>query len=381
VSAVWEKTMANHRHTYTLYSRPSKSGGKIWYYMTYTPDGVRTGGKSTWCESKTAARNYCDDLLKRGLLYTGINQTFGQYALGWFDNGSAWLQDRMAIGTVDHPALSESTLKRFRSDLKNHILPYFEHKKLQEIKPSDVKHFRTWLMQEQKMSPKSVNNIMSTIKIITDYALADNAILFDPLRGIRPMIVNNKIRDAFSIDEAKRIFSAAWMSQITKAANLTAACTGMRMSEILAIKKENLHETYIDLTNQVYRGKVCPLKTKAARKVPITPQLYRILKPLAQNGYAFGSVDAQRIYIHLRNVMTGLHMDKERVKRNLCFHSWRHFCNTFLLAENVPPVKVAAVLGHSTGAGSMQERYTNWSPDMFPEVYAAQAKLIKMLQL
>jgi len=34
-----------------------RTGGKIWYYMTYTPVGVRTGGKSTWCESKTASRN------------------------------------------------------------------------------------------------------------------------------------------------------------------------------------------------------------------------------------------------------------------------------------------------------------------------------------
>jgi len=73
-------------------------------------------------------------------------------------------------------------------------------------------------------------------------------------------------------------------------------------------------------------------------------------------------------------------MEQARVKRGLCFHSWRHFFNTYLLAENVPPVKVAAVLGHSTGAGSMQERYTNWRPDMFPEVYAAQEKLVKLLK-
>jgi len=33
-----KKTMVNHRHTYILYSRFSRSGVKIWYYMTYTPD-------------------------------------------------------------------------------------------------------------------------------------------------------------------------------------------------------------------------------------------------------------------------------------------------------------------------------------------------------
>ena len=190
------------------------------------------------------------------------------------------------------------------------------------------------------MSPKSVNNIMSTLKIITDYALADNAILFDPLRGILPMIVNNKIRDAFTLNEARSIFSVSWMSEVTRIANITAVCTGMRMNEILAIGKNNLHTSYIDLTNQIYRGKICPLKTKASRKVPIVPVLYAMLKPLTANGNAFASVDTQRIYIHLRTVLTEFRMDKERVKRNLRFHSgdisvilssWRRMCRRLRL--------------------------------------------------
>ena len=170
------------------------------------------------------------------------------------------LQDRMATGTAEHPALSESTKVIHRGNLKNHILPYFENKKLQNIKPSDVKHFRTWLMQEQKISPKTVNNVMSTLKIIIDYALADNVILFDPLRSIRAMIVDNQTRDAYTIQETVKIFSAEWMSPVTRLANVTSACTGMRMSEVLSIGKENLHENYIDLTNQIYRGQVCPLR-------------------------------------------------------------------------------------------------------------------------
>jgi integrase len=74
-------------------------------------------------------------------------------------------------------------------------------------------------------------------------------------------------------------------------------------------------------------------------------------------------------------------LDTVREKRGLCFHSWRHFFNTFLLAQNVLPHKVAAVLSHSTGAGSMQERYTNWRPEQFPEVYTAPEKLVKELKL
>lgn len=230
-------------------------------------------------------------------------------------------------------------------------------------------------MLDKSLSHKTVNTAVATLHIITDTALADNVITFDPLRGIRPLMCDTVRRDAFTLDEAQKISSAQWKADETRIVNIVAACTGLRISEVYSIRRDNLHPEYIDLTDQIYRGKLAPLKTKEARKVPIIPELYKILAPMCFEGFAFHELDPQRPYIHLRYVLRDLGMEEERKTRRLCFHSWRHFFNTYLLSENVPPVKVAAVLGHSTGAGSMQERYTNWRPDMFPEVYAAQKKL------
>jgi len=365
---------------YFLYKRQFKRG-VVWYYKTYKPDGTLTNGKTTGSTAKSAARAYCDNLLKCGMLYNGLNRTFKQYACGWFDSGSVWMQDRMACGTPDHPALSPGYISKLKADLRLYLLPYFGNIKMQDIKPSDVKHFRTWCIEEKKLSFKTINNTVSTFRLISDTALADNIIMFDPLRGIKPLVDAASERDAFTISEAKKIFSAAWKSNETRLVNLTAAITGMRISEIFSIRKENLHRTYIDLTDQFNLGKLAPLKTKESRKVPIPVELYEQLLPLCKRNFAFTENDPQRPYIHLRYIFRDIGMEEERKKRHLCFHSWRHFFNTFLLSENVPPVKVAAVLGHSTGTGSMQERYTNWSPDMFPEVYAAQEKLLKLLQI
>lgn len=41
--------------------------------------------------------------------------------------------------------------------------------------------------------------------------------------------------------------------------------------------------------------------------------------------------------------------------------------------------KVRAVMGHSEGKGSMTAVYTDWAPEMFPEVYEAQGKLMTIL--
>jgi len=69
----------------------------------------------------------------------------------------------------------------------------------------------------------------------------------------------------------------------------------------------------------------------------------------------------------------------EKEEKKLVFHSLRHFFNTYLQAENVPINKVDAVIGHSGGKGTMTARYTDWLPEMFPEVYEAQGRLMAIL--
>jgi hypothetical protein len=53
----------------------------------------------------------------------------------------------------------------------------------------------------------------------------------------------------------------------------------------------------------------------------------------------------------------------QKQERNLCYHSWRHFYNTYLFPENVSAKKVNAVIGHSSGAGSMADNYLHFTID------------------
>ena len=93
-----KKAMGRYREHFTLYYRLRKNGAKIWYYRTYSPDGVRTCGKSTGLESKAKARAYCEELFKKGKLWGGSCKFFGDFAEGFFDDTSAWFRDRMACG-------------------------------------------------------------------------------------------------------------------------------------------------------------------------------------------------------------------------------------------------------------------------------------------
>jgi len=376
-----QKAMGRYREHFTLYARRRKSGEKIWYYKTYSPDGVRTCGKSTGLASKAKARAYCEELFKKGKLWGGSCKFFGDFADGFFDDDSAWFRDRMSCGTADCPTFSQSYIKTIRMHLKAYILPFFRDYKMEDLRPSLTKLFRVELLEKgfptekgavRPLAPKTVNNIISTFRFITDAALADGIIMFDPLRTIKPLKGTERPRDMYDMAELKKIVATVKGSRIYIPV-LIAICTGMRASEILAVRAETLHENYIDVIDQLYNGQYVPLKTKEARKIPICAALYNAIKDnlpclrLTQLGNDF------------QKVFAAAGLEAEKQKRGLCFHSFRHTFNTFLLAENVPPHKVAAVMGHSSGAGSMQERYTNWRAEMMPEVYAAQEKLLKQI--
>ena len=72
-------------------------------------------------------------------------------------------------------------------------------------------------------------------------------------------------------------------------------------------------------------------------------------------------------------------MPEKRNEHGYCFHSLRHFANTYFLSQGIAPIKVACVLGHSTGVSSMQERYTNFTENDFTEFYEVQSELYRVL--
>ena len=309
--------------------------------------------------------------------------SFLDYAEHFFDLDSIWVQDKIAAGTKDHPALSPLYLKKLQSTVRLHLIPYFRNKNFSMIKPNDIKEFRLHLLREKKLSFKSVNNIMSVLKIIVNVAITDDILTISPLRGIKPLMKNSAARYAFTLEDAKKILcECSWINQSQRMFNFVAACTGLRLSEINSLRIENVKDTYIDLYDQYLRGELRPLKTKESRKIPICQELYKVLSERIEqsdDGYVFFDVGATKASDTLHKVLVA-NMPERNEERGYCFHSWRHFYNTYLLSNNISPIKVAAVLGHSTGVSSVQERYTNFTEADYQEIYQVQSKLFNELK-
>jgi integrase len=65
--------------------------------------------------------------------------------------------------------------------------------------------------------------------------------------------------------------------------------------------------------------------------------------------------------------------EAQRQRRNINFHSWRHFINAFLRGK-VPDAKLQALTGHRTI--EMTENYTHFRPEDFKDVLAIQEQLV-----
>lgn len=367
--------MARYREPFTIFPRRLRSGRTVWYYRTYSPTGERTVAHSTGKTNKTQAKNYCAELLAQGLLYTGAEVSFLAYAEHFYDDDSPWMLDKKQT-RGDSFTLSKSTLTIYRYSLYKHLIPFFGKMKLYEINTAHIKKYRAKLV-EGGFSNNTINTSVACLKVIIKQAIADRYITHDPFITIKPMFIAAHERDAFTLQELISMFTKDWgRDSEVKYFAVIAAVTGMRISEVFAIRKEHLYKTYLDVSDQIDKnGELIPVKTNEARKLRISSTLFKIINDLIKsNGFAFnlrGTKLRECFYEHC-----GV-SEKERKSRKLTFHSLRHFFNTYLLANNISEIKVKAMMGHSSGKGSMTERYANFRPEHFDDIAELQEKLLK----
>lgn len=356
-----------YRMNYTLYKR-----GRYWYYRTYSDDGKRTCGKTTGCTVKSKAVLFCENLMKEGALYRKPPEMFVSLAEGFFDEGSPWYIDRCADTKDGRIPLANNSLEIMRSALRKHVLPYWKGFMIGDITLADIKKWRSNLVASG-LGVSTITIIVQCFKTIMSFALQCGIIQSDPSLHLKSIKPEKAKKDALSIEDIIRVCQSVRRGEMIVV--VVASVTGMRASEVLAIRRETIFDDHIAVKDQLSRVKqdgrvLAPTKNKESRCIPMCGDLRELmLSNIHENGFCFRECD----YINVRKFISNM---GKKDGRNITFHSTRRFFNTYMLSKNVPPIKVAAVMGHSAGASKMQDLYSNWKPEHFPEVYEEQEKLL-----
>ena len=383
------------REPFTIFQRKIPSGNKVFYYQTYNDQGKRTWARSTGQTTKTAAKNFCIALLKEGKIIPEIApkrtptlREFGENF--WVHGKSEFLKYREQRGYSVSKSHALNQARYFRI----YIDPALGKKRLDQIATHQVE---TWFLdlKEKGLANQSCNHLLSNLRTILGEALRLGIISNNPVETIKPLSKAAKPRGILTIEEVKRLLGCIespkyWPSVKVYMVNLIAASTGLRMGEIQALRWGDIGplpnpDRIIVRHSWDRKFGLKTTKTKKERIIPLSKDLWgRIvqnLTPQSSEDFIFTNTEetgpihetmiAETFYEALAKI--GI-TDSERKERNITFHGWRHFFNTFLRRQGIQDSKVQMVTGHSSV--EMTDHYTHFDVSDLKEVEEAQVVLL-----
>ncbi len=323
--------MPRLRESYSLYKRRTPKGKIVYYFRAYDEKGKRLPGRTTGMTNKKYARDYCDNLKATGrltkpdLLSANSLLTLREWAATrhwWVWGECQYPRGQLARSGKERPGVS----RRYADD--------------------------AW--QDKGLSMKSINNKASIERIMLGEAERLGEIErspWDRVKGFKPDL---HARGILTPEEARQLLNPAsietvWKgNQVYYSASLFAAVTGMRLGEILAVKDSDLFPDHVHVASS-WDHEYCLGRTKTKRVdgIPIPQFAFNTIDSwCAWHGFVF-SFQAGARPVSGNRTLGALYkaLDKigicqgERKRRNITFHSWRAFANTFMRAHRVTDAK------------------------------------------
>jgi integrase len=255
--------------------------------------------------------------------------------------------------------------RSWRSDVSrlNPILAHFEKKKLSDISPFQIERYKIERLKMpivrgengEKTRPRSrasVNREVRLLSRIFTLAIANREASANPVSQVKLFKGENRRTRYLLPEEEERL-----MAQLTgqrehiRLIVIVALHTGMRMGEIVNLKRENI---------DFHRGEIRVTRTKTDedRFVPMNDTLYRDLMSHCSNlktDYVFANPETGKARGQVkRSFVTACRLAKIEDFR---FHDLRHTAATRMGEAGIDPFTIAAILGHKSIA--MTASYTH----------------------
>jgi len=348
---------------YQLESTRKRFDGKpdICFYITYK----LSSGKKVW--EKVGWRS---EKMTASLAYDLRADRMQQVRLG---EAAAPIQRRKESGMTfgDAWAIFDEkwlpNLKRADMERKFYTLylkPALGNKPLHMISPLELEDLKNSLLKKG-LAPASVKLIVGNVRRVYN-----KMIEWDLYSGPKPMDkvklpkVDNA-RDRFlTADEAQTLLAAVKKrSQLWHDVSLISLNTGMRLSEILGLRPQD-----VDLKNRLLH-----LDGKTGRRsIPVNDLVHETLERVtngkgnsellfpSKKGTQLGSDSATNSFA--RAVAdAGLNPPNVDRRHKVVFHTLRHTYCSWLATEGVPLYVIGEMVGHSSP--EMTKRYSHLCPD------------------
>jgi integrase len=242
--------------------------------------------------------------------------------------------------------------------LKNHLLPRFGKRYMDEITRQDIVKMHA----DRKASgaaPGSANRLLIMMRYIFNLTLKWEVpgIKTNPCKGIPLMEENNKRERYLSVEEAQKLYGAVCSSENTMLKFIVPMLilTGARKREVLDARWEDF-----DLARRVWRIPIT--KSGKARRVPLSDGALTLLATMPRKSdcpWAFANPATDKPYV---SFFCAWNTARKKVGlQDICVHSLRHSHASFLINAGRTLYEVQNILGHTQVKTT--QRYAHLSHD------------------
>ena len=269
-----------------------------------------------------------------------------------------------------------STLENIESEVRVHLAPFFRDRSLDRITPEDIADLISSL-EAAGLAPKTIHNILGTLSALFNFAKAPRRrwASSNPCAGAElPAIAEASEIRFLTLEEIDLLIAharAGMFQALDRALYLTAAMTGLRLGELVALRWRDVDWTAarIRVRQNYVRGRYgSPKSRRSTRSVPMADEVGGELDRLFQSSRYTGEDE-----LVFANPATGRPMAKANITRRLhkaledaglddshVFHDLRHTFGTRMAAAGVPIRTLQEWLGHKHISTTL--RYADYAP-------------------
>jgi integrase len=225
-----------------------------------------------------------------------------------------------------------------RAGVYKHLVRYCEMNKIKQLSFRDINEgfwnsFKNYLIKEAGHKPYTIYTVLSIVKAVLNRAVKEKLLLNNPLQYVREKRPKST-REFLTFDELQILKNTPCVNDEVKRAFLFACGTGLRLSDIENLKKENVKDEI----------KITMKKTKEVLILPYSPDILEYVP-----GFKNMRLEDKLFHLPARSIMSTVMkawVQNSKIDKHITFHCARHTYATLHLTYGTHIEVLRDLLGH-----------------------------------